>query len=143
LEGKDNFVCPACQTSLEIMTDEVGLIIVGVVRHSPQRADSFREPAPLPPGDPVVDEYHKWQMRAAFIALSGLAFGIILFMDLKNSYANYGPGFWRNFENLAAVPVLGFLTVVPLVTGVWMYLYAGGGIRERRERVRAEEKSQQ
>ena len=117
VEGRQ-LSCPKCRIVLEVIETGPGFNLIGACDDQKVHRDDL-----LLPGDPVIDYYAKWQMRALFAIAIGLAIGFMLFLDMKNSYDNFGFYFWKSPRNMI-FPYIGIPVTLFLVGGgIWLYRY--------------------
>jgi hypothetical protein len=116
-EGRE-LACPNCRAALEVIEAEAGFNIIGA------RKDQNAPQGALFANDPVIEYYTKWQMRALFAVALGIAIGFMLFLDMKNSYFNFGFYFWKNPRNMIFPYIGAPLTLLLIAGGIWLYRYA-------------------
>ena len=107
--------CPICGASLEIIEADHNFALLGV----------REEPVTVKEEDTLIDFYERWRAGSVFIMLLGVVVFFFVFFDIKNSYINYGPYFWKSGENLFFPLVAGFVGFLFLVIGYILFRYFG------------------
>ena len=115
-DGRE-LACPNCRVSLEVIDAGPGFSIIGA------RKDQNTSQDALSASNPVIEYYTKWQAGALFTIAIGVAIGFILFLDMKNSYFNFGFYFWKNPRNMIFPYIGAPLTLLLVAGGIWLFRY--------------------